>query len=127
MNDWLRFEPEGDILKIHILIGPLIDIHPDGLDETDAFCRELYPVLDRIRDLCVEKNLKQVAVADFNGIQVHKIKPIPLIRLLWNCHEYTKEQKLLKGIDVGGADPVVKALIDSVRGILPPFMRGFGI
>jgi hypothetical protein len=124
MADWLRFEPTDDTLFIHILVGRLFEIQPDTMEGTDEFCRELYPVLDKIYDICIEKNLKQVCTSDLTGIDITKIKPIPLIRMIWNVYEYTKDRILLSGVRASGSDPFVKTLVESIKGFLPPFMRG---
>jgi hypothetical protein len=123
MVDWLRFDVADDVMYVHILVGRLIEIQPDSLELTDEFCRDLYPVLDKIQELCIEKNLKQVCTSDLTGIDVTRIRPIPLMRMIWNVYEHTKDRILLSGFKASGADPFVKTLVDSVRGFLPPFMR----
>jgi hypothetical protein len=123
MAEWLRFDVGDDVMYVHIMIGQLIELQPNSLEGTDEFCRELYPVLDKIHEICIDKNLKQVCKTDLTGIDMTKIKPIPLVRMVWNVYEYTKDRILLTGFQATGTDPFVKALVESVRGFLPPFMR----
>lgn len=123
MVDWLRFDVTDEFMYVHILVGRLIELQPESLEGTDEFCRELYPVLDKIHEICIDKNLKQVCTTDLSGINVTNIKPVPLMRIVWNVYEYTKDRILLTGFHASGTDPFVKALVDSVKGFLPPFMR----
>jgi len=124
MVEWLRFDPTDDTLFVHILVGKLFDVQPDTVDGIEEFCQELYPVLDKIYEVCIEKNLKQVCVADLTGIDMTKIKPILIIKLIWNVYENTKDKILMTGIETQGVDPMVKALVESLKGFLPQFMQG---
>jgi hypothetical protein len=123
MAEWLRFDIDADIMYVHILVGKLLELQPDSLEGTDEFCQELYPVIDKIHQICIEQNLKQVCTADLTGIDVLNVKPFPLMRLIWNIYDHTKDNILLTGFNASGADPFVKALVESVKGFLPPFMR----
>ena len=123
MVDWLRFEPADDVLYVHILVGRLIELQPGSIEETDEFCKELYPVLDKIQEICIEKNLKQVCSADLSGVRVASMNPISMMRIIWNVYDYTKDRLMLAGMHASGTDPFFKTLVDSVRGFLPPFMR----
>ena len=67
--EWLRFEPDGDVLYVIILVGKLFELQPSSLEGTDEFCKELYPVLDKIQQICIDNNLRQVCTADLTGIQ----------------------------------------------------------
>ena len=122
--DWLLFEPSEDVLYVNILVGRLLELQPNSLEGTDAFCNELYPILDKIQQLCIDKNLKQVCKADLTGIQVQKIKPISLMRMIWNVYEYTKSNVMLTGCEISGSSPFFNTLFEATRGFLPPFMRG---
>jgi hypothetical protein len=123
MVDWLRFDVTDDVMYVHILVGRLIEIQPDSLELTDEFCRDLYPVLDKIQELCIEKNLKQICTSDLTGIDVTRIRPIPLMRMVWNVYEHTKDHVMLTGCDISGSNPFFTSLFGAVKGFLPPFMR----
>jgi hypothetical protein len=124
--DWLRFQPDEDvkILYVEILVGRLLELQPNTTEATDAFCQELYPVLDQIQALCLQRGLKQVCSADLAGVRVRDIKPMTIMRIIWNVYEHTKNCILLQNCQVSGGGAFFNALVGAVRGFLPPFMRG---
>lgn len=123
--DWLRFQPDEDakILYVDILVGRLIELQPSTKEATDEFCQELYPVLDQIQALCLERGLKQVCSADLVGVKVRNLKPMTMVRMIWNVYEHTKNCILLQNCQVSGGGSFINTLIGAVRGFLPPFMR----
>lgn len=123
--DWLQFNPDKDAGELHIeiLIGRLIELQPRTNAATDEFCRELYPVLDGLTRVCLEHNLKQICSVNLEGIQARKIRPLIMIRIIWNIYEHTKNCILLQKCELSGGSPVFTALVDAVRNLLPPFMR----
>lgn len=124
MVDWLRFHPDDQsgILYVDILVGRLIELQPDTTEATDEFCQELYPVLDQIQSLCLEHGFKQVCAADLAGVKVRNIKPLTMMRIIWNVYEHTKNCILLENCQVSGGGAFFNALVGAVRGFLPPFM-----
>jgi len=123
--DWLRFQPDQDakILYVDILVGRLIELQPSTTEATDEFCQELYPVLDQIQNLCIQHGLKQVCSADMSGIHVKNIKPMIIMRIIWNVYEHTKNCILLQNCQLSGGSAFFNTLVEAVRGLLPPFMR----
>ena len=123
--DWLRFQPDEDakVLYVDILVGRLIELQPSTTEATDEFCQELYPVLDQIQAICIERGFKQVCAADLAGVKVRNIKPITMMRIIWNVYEHTKNCILLQNCQVSGGGAFFNALVGAVRGFLPPFMR----
>ena len=124
--DWLRFEPDLDakLLYVDILVGRLIELQPDSKEATDEFCLELYPVLDSIQELCMTHGLRQVCAADLSAVRVRDIKPVTMMRIIWNIYEHTKNCILLQNCQVSGGGQFFNTLVEAVRGFLPPFMRG---
>ena len=122
---WLRFQPdeEAKILYVDILVGRLIELQPNTTEATDEFCQELYPILDQIQALCLQRGLKQVCSADLADVKVRNIKPITMMRIIWNVYEHTKNCILLQNCQVSGGGAFFNTLVGAVRGFLPPFMR----
>jgi len=123
--DWLRFQPDQEtkILYVDILVGRLIELQPNTTEATDEFCQELYPVLDQIQAICLQHGLKQVCSADMSGIRVKHIKPMIMMRIIWNVYEHTKNCILLQNCQLSGGGAFFNTLVEAVRGLLPPFMR----
>jgi len=123
--DWLRFQPDEDdkILYVDILVGRLMELQPNTTEDADAFCQELYPVLDQIQALCIQRGLKQVCSAELTGVKVRNIKPMIIMRIIWNVYEHTKNCILLQNCQLSGGGAFFNALGGAVRGFLPPFMR----
>lgn len=123
--DWLRFQPDQNakILYVDILVGRLIELQPSTTEATDEFCQELYPVLDQIQEICLKNGFRQVCSADLHGVRVKNIKPLTMMRIIWNVYEHTKNCILLQNCQVSGGGAFFNALVGAVRGFLPPFMR----
>jgi hypothetical protein len=124
--DWLRFDPDPDsgILRVEILVGRLIELQPDTLEETDEFCKEIYPILDKITKMCLTHDLKQVCTANMDDVDMTRIKPVTMMRIIWNTYEHTKACILLQKCEVSGGGSFFNTLVDAVKGFLPHFMRG---
>lgn len=121
---WLRFHPEGKVLYVHVLVSELIRVQPGTTEGVDAYCaEELFPVLDQIERLCLSQGLRQVCSADVQGVSITSIKPIAMVRMIWNVYEHTKNCILLQGCEVSGGGQFFNTLVGAVRGFLPPFMR----
>lgn len=123
--DWLRFEPDKEAGQLHIeiLIGRLIELQPRTNEDTDEFCQDLYPVLDQLTQLCLDHNLVQICSVNMEGIQVNKIRPLIMVRLIWNIYEHTKNCILLQKCELSGGSPFFTTLVEAVKNLLPPFMR----
>ena len=124
--DWLRFRPDQEtkLLHVDILVGRLIELQPSTIEATDEFCKDLYPILDSIQELCLTQGFRQVCFADLTDVRVRNIRPITLMRILWNIYEHTKSCILLQNCRVSGGGQFFNTLVEGVRGFLPPFMRG---
>jgi len=123
---WLRFWPdtEAKILYVHVLVSELIEIQPGTTEGVDAYCEtELFPILDKIENLCLTQSLRQVCSADVQGVSITSIKPIAMVRMIWNVYEHTKNCILLDKCELRGGDSLFTTLVEAVRGFLPPFMR----
>jgi len=122
---WLSFHPdeEAKILYVDILVGRLVELQPTTTEATDEFCQELYPVLDQIQGLCFDRGLKQVCSADLSGVYMKNIRPVTMMRIIWNVYEHTKNCILLQKCEIQGGGSFFTTLVEAVRGFLPPFMR----
>jgi hypothetical protein len=123
--DWLRFHPDLDakLLYVDILVGKLLEVQPDSMEETDKLCESFYPALDKIRDVCLEHNLRQVCSCDLADIDVNRLKPLTIMRIIWNVYEHTKSHFLLARCDITHSNSIFGALYTGVKGFLPPFVR----
>jgi len=119
------FRPDLDagILHIEVKFQRLIELQPDSYEETDAFCESFYPVIDNIQEICKLHGLKQEGSADVNDIDVTMIKPMTMMRIIWNVYNHTKDDILLTKCDLQHASPLFSTLYSTMRGFLPSFMR----
>jgi hypothetical protein len=124
--DWLRFRPdqESKLLYVDILVGRLIELQPATIEATDEFCLDLYPVLDSIQELCLAQGFRQVCTADLSDVRVRNIRPLTMMRIIWNVYDHTKNCILLQNCQASGGGKFFNTLVEAVRGFLPPFMRG---
>ena len=122
---WLLFQPdlEAKVLCVEILVGRLIELQPNTTEDTDEFCQGFYPVLDQIQSICIQHDLKQVCSADLTDVKVKNLKPMTMMRIIWNVYDHTKNCILLQNCRIRGGGAVFNTLVEAVRGFLPPFMR----
>jgi len=124
---WLLFNPDQDkrVLHIEILMKDFIESQPRDIKEADEFCENLYPVIDQIQALCLSNGLRQVCSTNLEGVQISKVRPHVFFKIAWNVYQHTKDCILLDGFAVSNSQsPIVVAIIEAIRGFLPPFMRG---
>ena len=122
--EWLRFSPEKDVLYVEITVNELIRVQPNTVEAVDLYCeRELFPILDEIENLCKTRGLRQVCSANVQNVDIINIKPMVMVRMIWNVYEHTKNCILLDKCELRGGDSFFTTLVDAVRGFLPPFMR----
>lgn len=127
MSEWLRFWPDQDskVLHIEILMKDFIESQPYDLREADEFCDKIYPVIDQIQTLCLTNKLRQVCSTNLEGVDISRVRPHVFFKIAWNVYQHTKNCILLDGFVVSNnQSPVVVAIIEAIRGFLPPFMRG---
>jgi len=127
MCSWLRFWPDKDakVLHVSVSVSELIRVQPGTVEGIDEYCaQELFPLLDQIEHLCVSRGLRQVCSADVQDVSITHIKPIAMVRMIWNVYEHTKNCILLDRCELRGGDSLFTTLVEAVRGFLPPFMRG---
>lgn len=127
MTEWLLFNPDQDkrVLHIEILMKDFIESQPRDIKEADEFCENLYPVIDQIQALCLSNGLRQVCSTNLEGVQISKVRPHVFFKIAWNVYQHTKDCILLDGFAVSNSQsPIVVAIIEAIRGFLPPFMRG---
>jgi len=123
---WLLFNPdkEAKILYVEILMQKFIENQPLGLKEADAFCEEFYPIIDQIQSMCLTNGFRQVCSTNLEGVQISQVRPHVFLKIAWNVYQHTKDCILLDGFAVSNSQsPIVVAIIEAVRGFLPPFMR----
>jgi hypothetical protein len=123
---WLKFQPDQDakILYVQVLVAELIRVQPGTMEGVDEYCtRDLFPLLDQIEHLCLTHSLRQVCSADVQGVSITSIKPMAMVRMIWNVYEHTKNCILLDKCELRGGDSLFTTLVEAVRGFLPPFMR----
>jgi hypothetical protein len=104
-------------------MSKLIELQPDTVEEADDFCDNFYPVIDKIQEMCIKNGWHQACSANLDGIQVNEIKPMVMVRIIWNIYEHTKNCILLQECEVSGGGTFFNTLVETVRGFLPPFMR----
>ena len=123
---WLRFWPDqkAKVLHVSVSVSELISIQPGTTEGIDEYCaQELFPLLDQIEHMCVSQGLRQVCSADVQGVSVMNVKPVAMVRMIWNVYEHTKNCILLDRCELRGGDSLFTTLVEAVRGFLPPFMR----
>ena len=123
---WLKFWPDQDakILYVQVLVAELIRVQPGTMEGVDEYCtQDLFPVLDQIEHLCLTYGLRQVCSADVQGVNITSIKPMAMVRMIWNVYDHTKNCILLDRCELRGGDSLFTTLVEAVRGFLPPFMR----
>lgn len=128
MCDWFRFHVDQETKTIIIEIDTkvLLENQPKTQDEADSLCHEtLFPVIDKLRLMCIEKGYSQVCTVDIQDVDVTLLYPIPLIRIIWNIYEHNKADPdfLVEGFHIINSNKVFRMLYAGCQVLLPEYMR----
>jgi len=116
--DWLNYKIQGETIEVTLNIWRLFEVLPE-FEDVDTWCLDLYPIIDEIQST----RLRQIVKTDASGVDVTLMKPLVLLKIIHNLFQYTRAEIRLVGFQAHGVDPFLKALVDSVKPLLPSFLR----
>lgn len=78
---------------------------------------------EQILDVMTSISQPMYAYIDISSVSLTDVDIAGFIKIIWELHERTKDQKLLKGIYITGASPAVSCIWYTIRCLLPSFVR----
>jgi hypothetical protein len=125
MCDWFTFEiGQGEII-IHVNMQVLLETQPVDTQDADDFCEfEMFPVIDQLRTVCVEKGYSQRCVINLEGANVKLMNTFVLIRIINNIYNHSKNtpEDLIKQFEIQNASSLFRALYYASTYLLPTYM-----
>ena len=123
--DWIKYKldkPHG-LVHIDIQVGRLIEIQPDSIEDTDVYCDQLHPFLDKLTEVSLKHNLLHDYTINLTGIDVYQLNPLTIVRMIWNIYNYTSEHFLFQSCSITGGGSIFNTVFKTVRNFLPDKLR----
>ena len=125
MCDWFTFEMGQDEIIIHVHVQVLLETQPYDTQDADDFCETvLFPIVDQLRRVCVEKGYSQRCVINLEGANIKLMNLIVLVRIINNVYNYSKDtpEDLIKAFEIQNANSLFRALYYASTYLLPTYM-----
>jgi hypothetical protein len=125
MCDWFTFEVGRDEVIIHVNMQILLETQPVDTQDADDFCNSvMFPVIDQLRQVCIEKGYSQRCVVNLEGANVKLMNPVVLVRIINNIYNHAKDtpENLIKAVEIQNANSLFRALYYASSYFLPTYM-----
>jgi hypothetical protein len=125
MCDWFTFEVIDQEIVIHVNTQVLFDTQPVDTDEADDFCDStLIPIIDELRQVCIEKKYTQRCVINLRGSNIKLMNPPVLIRIITNIYNHSKDEpeNLIKKFEIQNANSIFRGIYYASTYVLPEYM-----
>lgn len=128
MSDWFTFhiDERSKVVTIEIDAQILLENQPQTYDEADDVCTDvLIPIVDILRETCVEKGYKQNCIVDLYDVDVTLMSPTILVRMICNIYEHTKDkpENLINEFKVTNSNALFRGAYKLARNLLPEYMK----
>lgn len=123
--DWIKYnldKPHG-LVHIDIQVRRLIEIQPDSIEDTDVYCDQLHPFLDKLTEVSLKYNLLHDYTINLTGIDVYQLNPLTIVRMIWNIYNYTSKHFLFQSCAITGGGSIFNTVFKTVRNFLPDKLR----
>jgi len=125
MCDWFTFEIGRDEVIIHVNMQILLETQPVDTQDADDFCESvMFPVIDQLRQVCIEKGYSQRCVINLQGADVKLMNPVVLVRIINNIYNHSKDtsEDLIKAFEIQNANSLFRAIYHASSYFLPTYM-----
>jgi hypothetical protein len=125
MCDWFTFEINQEEVTIHVNTRLLLETQPVDVEDADDFCDStLLPIIDQLRQACIEKGYSQRCIVNLKGADIKLLSPTILIRIITNIYNHSKDEpeNLIKGFQIQNANSLFRALYYASTYLLPTYM-----
>ena len=87
MCDWFTFEVLDQEIVIHVNTQILFETQPVDTEDADEFCEStLIPIIDQLRQVCIEKGYSQSCIVNLRGADIKLLNTWVLIRIITNIY-----------------------------------------
>lgn len=90
--------------------------------DTDVYIQSQPVNFEQIEDVITSLTHPLNAYIDVSRVDVFQVDIIGLVKIVWELHQKTKNQVLLKNIYFKGASMCVKSIWNTIHYILPSFV-----
>ena len=125
MCDWFTFEVNQEEVIIHVNTRLLLETQPVDTEDADEFCEStLLPIIDQLRQVCIEKGYSQSCIVNLRGADIKLFNTWVLIRIITNIYNHSKDEpeNLIKGFQIQNANSLFRALYYASTYLLPTYM-----
>ena len=125
MCDWFTFEVLDQEIVIHVNAQILFDTQPVDTQDADEFCvSTLIPIIDQLRQVCIEKGYSQRCVVNLKNANIKLMNPTVLIRIICNIYNHSKDEpeNLIKEFEIQNANSIFRGIYYASTYVLPEYM-----
>ena len=127
MCEWFTFrvDHEAKMVIIDVQTQTLLETQPETYEEADEFCTDvLFPLIDQLRDVCIEKEYIQTCVVDLKDADILLMSPSIIVRILCNIWDHTKDtpENLIKGFSVINSNAIFRGIYRVSKRVLPTYL-----
>lgn len=128
MCDWFRFRVDRDnkVINIDVDMKVLVENQPESNEEVDKLCNGiLLPMISTLRIMCKEKGYDQFCTIDLKDIDITRLYPTILVRMIWSIYDYSKDDPtdLVKSFKIINSNKMFAALYSGTRYLLPKYLK----
>ena len=128
MCDWFRFHVNQETRTIMIDVDTkvLLENQPESNEEADELCNTiLLPMIHKLRLLCKEKGYVQACTIDLKDIDITRLYPTILVRIIWSIYDYSKDDPtdLIKEFKIINSNKLFVTLYKGSRYLLPKYLK----
>ena len=128
MCDWFRFhvDQNNKLINIDVDMKSLLETQPESNEKADELCNTiLLPMISRLRSMCKEKGYDQVCTIDLLGIDITRLYPTILVRIIWSIYDFSKDdpKDLIKSFNIINSNKMFAALYKATRCLLPKYLK----
>jgi hypothetical protein len=127
MCDWFTFHVDQDakMVVIDIQTQILLETQPYDSEEADELCADtLIPMIDKLRDVCIEKGYTQTCIVNLKDVDVLLMSPSVIVRILCNIWEHTKDEpeNLINNFSVINSNTIFRGIYRVTKKVLPTYL-----
>ena len=104
--------------------GDVVIVDPEVYIQSQPVCYEqVADVIETVR----ARGVPVRARIDVSGLRLSRVKILGVVDIIWDLHEETRGENLIRSIEFIGASPRIQYAWRAIQQILPGFIRGLAV
>jgi hypothetical protein len=98
--------------------------------DTDLYIQSQPVCYEQVADVIEAVRARGVPVRariDVSGLRLSRVSILGVVDIIWDLHEETRGENLIRSIEFVGASPRIQYMWRSIQQVLPGFIRGIAV